>query len=1070
MAYNVNGKTYTDHPLMDEIVNGCKIILNGIVIKNDVLAGNCETETSLQNSDFYFIQQEQGSIGFDIFPFTKEIFIGFGYSNIYADKYLKNRKLIPENDRIPLMQYANEYFRINFEEENDYYRMLMGLPPFNSGEEYYVWLTSSDIPGDYDQPVRFDLPLHEQPSDLLNVLYMSGKIQELRSTYVGSSFSYMQYLGDRSIDLNKARTAAKWDILYMPNVYYLIEDKFTEYYRINREMYINKSYQEFFANTGEYYDQMMILIVLAQTFTDMITDVPEWYIRRDIFDIRSCKYFLESFGVKYFKEIPLKYQIRIVKNINTLIKYKSSDRNIDDIIDIFDAKNNISIYRYWMHKKRISLKEYDLEFITSEYNESYDNYIKDSKYRTNYNSMVRDDKYWDAEDDHETVKSNIIEKEFTIDGTKYLSIEYHAYMRKYLYQIEYMLGLILDSNLYSGLSDISIGIPSIAEGANFKISDLFLLMCIASSTYYIGSDKESELDILKPDVSEGSLPTIDELVRYDWNTKTFPEFFRVKNGRIHSFNSTLDKEALIHYLKKGRHSHYRFGASDVKDGVSLTDDQYYARANEWITELGIHDFIVPDSTINNINDLVNTYETNTRIFENLRTLILNAPEKNEQRYLEYVYQELFTRPYDTGFYTKVISGELIEYDNLLEILRSRDYVLYRHYNKIMAESSVDTKQDMLRELMNDVVDTLEYYLSGNGLEYLYSFIPINSFFAITKYIYLMVGFFKSFKVYLLDPYYMLESDDEFENTVRPIDVFNEYKIIHYKWDKSLANDAVTSISVVESLRDDGEAERSHEIADIYSYYDPDPLLDLNFDGGTAEGGEDPDIEDIDCGGPGELNHQYITANGGHSYLGTINFNDMNGGEANETYKEYYHLDGGEANDPDADNNTAMGRQMFNYMVDGGASDGRYWETNIAKLKLIGTELIGELKISKLLPNYDYIQILEDGLYISEDIFIKPIEFENLVYSSITLQKYIDVECADAESSLRVLAHKELLIERIEQLIQSTIGNMLYAVEMNTDNGFINKILNYLVFMRDVLLNTFPDDKSINPYAWEELGA
>ena len=46
MAYYVKGKTYTDHPLMDEICYNCKLILKSIVIKNDVLAMQKETKNS----------------------------------------------------------------------------------------------------------------------------------------------------------------------------------------------------------------------------------------------------------------------------------------------------------------------------------------------------------------------------------------------------------------------------------------------------------------------------------------------------------------------------------------------------------------------------------------------------------------------------------------------------------------------------------------------------------------------------------------------------------------------------------------------------------------------------------------------------------------------------------------------------------------------------------------------------------------------------------------------------------------------------------------------------------------
>jgi hypothetical protein len=53
MAYTVNGKVYTDHALMDEIVYNCKIILDGIVLKNSKLANYCETDKSFKMSDIF---------------------------------------------------------------------------------------------------------------------------------------------------------------------------------------------------------------------------------------------------------------------------------------------------------------------------------------------------------------------------------------------------------------------------------------------------------------------------------------------------------------------------------------------------------------------------------------------------------------------------------------------------------------------------------------------------------------------------------------------------------------------------------------------------------------------------------------------------------------------------------------------------------------------------------------------------------------------------------------------------------------------------------------------------------
>ena len=55
MAYIVNGKTYTSNPLMDEIIYNCKLILNGIVVKNEYTAHLYETEETLNNQEYLLI-------------------------------------------------------------------------------------------------------------------------------------------------------------------------------------------------------------------------------------------------------------------------------------------------------------------------------------------------------------------------------------------------------------------------------------------------------------------------------------------------------------------------------------------------------------------------------------------------------------------------------------------------------------------------------------------------------------------------------------------------------------------------------------------------------------------------------------------------------------------------------------------------------------------------------------------------------------------------------------------------------------------------------------------------------
>ena len=103
MAYYINGKAFTDHPLMDEIVYNCKLILKGVVVKNDVLANSCETTNSINNAEMLALQIETGrDVPFDLFVFSEEILLAYGYSQAQVDLYLRDKNQIPVSDRYPL--------------------------------------------------------------------------------------------------------------------------------------------------------------------------------------------------------------------------------------------------------------------------------------------------------------------------------------------------------------------------------------------------------------------------------------------------------------------------------------------------------------------------------------------------------------------------------------------------------------------------------------------------------------------------------------------------------------------------------------------------------------------------------------------------------------------------------------------------------------------------------------------------------------------------------------------------------------------------------------------------------
>ena len=117
MAYIVNGKTYSDHALMDEVVHHLKLILSTIVLKNDAEADANETELSVLNAD-YLMAILNDSMELSFFPFTMDLLTSYGYSTLQAKTIINDRSMIPDRDRDSLLKFANEWFVDNYVEYN----------------------------------------------------------------------------------------------------------------------------------------------------------------------------------------------------------------------------------------------------------------------------------------------------------------------------------------------------------------------------------------------------------------------------------------------------------------------------------------------------------------------------------------------------------------------------------------------------------------------------------------------------------------------------------------------------------------------------------------------------------------------------------------------------------------------------------------------------------------------------------------------------------------------------------------------------------------------------------------
>lgn len=351
---------YTDNPYIDLLVHLTKNMVMNCVVKNERTALKYETVVSRERSN-KLIKYKRGKL-----------------------------HELPDYDE-------SEYI-----EANNYYRMLQGLPPYPTESELkayrekygenadieplykasyisldpYIYMITSSEYGSPDDTQLISASsfaghyLHEFRNNemALQILNNDGVLDQIEQDFTGSCYSYIYHMGAKAVDSYTARTAPNFALLYVPenNIGYFNEIyyKFIRTYERNRDYTLSVIYSEAYAFGSIHYDDFIQILILIQTMIDMISEVQEYIINKDVFDSRTIRYLFESYGVDYYKEIPVSYQIRIIKNINLLLKYKSSNKNIEDILLLFDHPD-IQVYTYYLMKTKKVTKD-NMKFYTQD--------------------------------------------------------------------------------------------------------------------------------------------------------------------------------------------------------------------------------------------------------------------------------------------------------------------------------------------------------------------------------------------------------------------------------------------------------------------------------------------------------------------------------------------------------------------------------------------------------------------------------------------------------------------------------------------------------------------------------
>lgn len=479
----------------EDIIKELQIVLKNIEIKYSYQANKYETADSKRYGDMYITAKDHIS---NIYTYTEiELSIllqYFSYDDIIKKNY-RDPKNLPSDLVSQILYKQDEYVVYDYEnnerELNNYYRVLNGVPeigqpPLFAPIDFYT-----------NTGISPDTPVHKLSNVHVTLLKQGGYYDIIKAE--NPDAKYLDNLGEDRISYYTSRQALDYSIIRLSENVELHETfrkNFLEVYETVREYYMTAIYNSSFIGQYEAYPNLIGLSIMMMTINNMITMNFKSIIKRELFDLSTIRLLYSAYNLPFIDTLPLDFHKNMINNINYLLQYKSTNKVLLNILDIFGYTSS-SINKYFLIKKhkldedgnpifiykddpdnpgkRILDKEkmYELSFqsvdITSE---NVAEEINDPVKSEAYNIITKEDPYW-VED--EQLKELIYDTNFNYVETKYLGLASMYISSKSTFNITYAIRMLLDTK--DKLSNYTINIPDLFDRDEyFTIFDLICFL------------------------------------------------------------------------------------------------------------------------------------------------------------------------------------------------------------------------------------------------------------------------------------------------------------------------------------------------------------------------------------------------------------------------------------------------------------------------------------------------------------------------------------------------------------------------------------------------------------------
>lgn len=564
--------------MMNKVLAELKNMISTIVVKLDFVAERYETLETLQAGDLY-VACAKGENTFDShknFSMYSLFESGLAKDPLDAERYMKDKYLIPYEYRERVLIAERKYIIANYEERNNYYRTLSGLPELGDKDKIYITEVSDDIDG-----VDSSKPISEMTDDEISILEVSGVIDKLCEAHPEKK--YITHLHpNRRISVIDARTAVDYSILYLytDRGKQPITEMFINIYNNTKEYVLDRFYDDAFEKFNEYYKGFIGMFILSITIQRFITNYFKKFINRDFYDKDIIRLLFESYGIPFYNDIPLSYLQKVAKNLNRLLMFKAEDQVFTDIFKIFDL-DNTEICNYILMKNPILDNDKKPILLYKEKND-----ILYYQQTTTYSIKATEDFYGSLKLDFDNIKQIIKLGEndcilynnniLKYDNKEYNNIEYAVKAKNHVFALnENLADLMVINNigkikninlrtlLEEGMEDDEI-IGVIFKIENTKDNNNLMIINLEKSgsmTFLFDAETleatklyKSRLKIDAADYKYESIVMIDEqnnLILNGNHTIAFPTDLHIDDTKFYEISDVIIDVKDIHILPTG---------------------------------------------------------------------------------------------------------------------------------------------------------------------------------------------------------------------------------------------------------------------------------------------------------------------------------------------------------------------------------------------------------------------------------------------------------------------------------------------------------------------------------------